>query len=164
MKASRVWRVFESELDIAKKHNLQHLSMRNKRVRCVNLAQSFALKALISRNFAGIFAQIQDKNAMPASVQLLCRTVALFYAARPIGKCFSLLGTQTFACLQTGGGVSPCGNRCLAKSVWPTQPTSVRSVVWNWTCWQEDEEKNNSPHLAVGCVRLFILQSSCWVK
>lgn len=38
--------------------------------------------------------------------------------------------TQTFARLRTGGRVSLCGNRWLAKSLWPTQPTSVHTVVW----------------------------------
>lgn len=47
----------------------------------------------------------------------------------------------------------PCGSRCLAKSIWSTQPTSVRSVVLNLTRWQEDEEKNNTAHLVVGHVR-----------
>ena len=87
--------------------------------------------------------------------ELLYCTVALFYTARPIGKCFSLKHLPVWKLVER---FHPVGSRCLAKSVWPTQPTSVHNVVWNWTCWQDDEEKNNSPHLAGEYVWLFILQ------
>lgn len=53
-------------------------------------------------------------------------------------------------------GFHPVGNRCLAKSLWPTQPTSVQRVVW---CWQEDEEQ-----ASFKCVWTFILRNSCRVK
>lgn len=48
------------------------------------------------------------------------------------------------------------------ESLTHTQPTSVHSVVWNGTRWQE--EKNNSPHLALSYVCMFILPNSCRVK
>lgn len=61
---------------------------------------------------------IWDKNdasiSGTASLKLLCCTVALFYSARPIGKGFSL-STKTFACLQTGGWISPTGRAMLGQ-------------------------------------------------
>ena len=108
-------------------------------------------------------------NVMPVSVALPVSPSALYSTAL-----FVHCQTRRKVCLSLHSNICMSANWWRGFTLWEpmsgqeslthTQPTSVHSVVWNGTRWQEDEEKNNSPHLAVGYVCTFILQNFCRVK
>lgn len=87
------------------------------------------------------------QSVLYSSSILLCQTHRKVFLSQSSNICMSANRWR---------GFHPVGNRCLAKSLWPTQPTSVQRVVW---CWQEDEEQ-----ASFKCVWTFILRNSCWVK
>lgn len=104
-----------------------------------------------------LFSELLDScikceiNAMPVSGAhseshlLHCTTVAPFYSARPKGKCLS----HSNICMSANWWRGFILWELMSGQEFLCHTTSpVSRVVWNLTCWQEDEKKNKCLHLA----------------
>lgn len=102
---------FWIKVGCSKKRTFNVFAMSNTCVKCaVNFTQTEETLLESWTNLGQTWCQHQ----WHCQSYLLYCTVALFYSARPIGKSFCL-STQTFACLQTGGGVSPTGRTMFGQ-------------------------------------------------